>query len=481
MVWDGCRPDMVNARSTPYLWSLAESGVVCSESRVAYPPQTRVSSATFVTGCYPDRHTIAGNAMYVPEINRDEPINTGDRDAVLALSALHGGRLFPVPALSEALADAGLSVGVVSTASPGSATIVGTGAGFVWGRSFCLPENAEDEIIRRFGPRPTYPDTRAQNGYAARVAAEYVLPEVQPDVLIMWLCEPDTSLHHFGFDSPEAKEALAHNDEVLRTVHERMGGEAHVLVLSDHGHTPLAPGKTNVREVVAAALQGVPDAEFVVAADGVYFAGEPSRRVLEAAAGALQDTGEIGPILADAPLPGVLPLSSVRLSGPHAPHIKFSYLWRESSGSPDGRGYVLTSPGSRLTSSHGAFAPTDMHNMLIAQGPRFRSGAVSTLPCGLIDVAPTVLSLFGVVPPDAWDGRILWELYGSGAGVPGAAGGAFTAQGPAAGVTQSSEIIMKRVRRGQRLFSQEVALRWVNGTCYLDRASVLHEEPPPRG
>ncbi len=463
VVWDGCRPDLVNARSTPYLWSLAERGVVCDHSRVCYPSQTRVSSASFITGSYPDRHTIAGNEMYVPEINPEKAINVGDRGAVLALADLHGGRLFPVPTLGEMLAEAGHKVSVVSTASPGSATIVGTGADFVWGRSFCLPENIEEPLIRRFGPKPAYPDTRALNEYAARLAAEYVLPELEPDVLIMWLCEPDTALHNFGFESPEVKDALAHNDAMLRLVHERMSEDAHVVVLSDHGHTPLMSGETSVREAVAAALHGVSDNKFVIAAEGVYFAETPTRRELELVTKALQDTGEIGPIFAEPPLPGALPLSSVRLTGPHAAHIKFSYMWRQSESSPDGRGYSLASPRNRLKSSHGSFNRTDMQNMFIAQGPRFRSGAISSLPCGLIDVAPTVLSVFGIEPPNEWDGRILWELYESDRDRPD--------------VTESSEIVIRSVRRGQRFYGQEVKLQWVHQTCYLDRASVFHEEP----
>ena len=104
-----------------------------------------------------------------------------------------------------------------------------------------------------------------------------------------------------------------------------------------------------------------------------------------------------------------------------------------------------------------------MQNMLIAQGPRFRSGAISSLPCGLIDVAPTVLSLFGIEPPNEWDGRILWELYESDRDRPD--------------VTESSEIVIRSVRRGQRFYGQEVKLQWVHQTCYLDRASVFHEEP----
>jgi len=461
---------LINAESTPYLWSLAERGVFCDNSRVCFPSQTRVSSASFITGSYPDKHRIAGNEMYVPEVNPEKAINVGDRAAVLALAELYGGRLFPIPTLGEVLEAAGLKVALVSTASPGSGTIVGTGAGFVWNRAFCLPEDVEERIVERFGPMPAHSDTRALNAYAARVAAEYVLPEVQPDVLLMWLCEPDTALHHCGFGSPEAKEALLHNDTLLRAVHERMGEDAHVFVLSDHGHTPQAPGETIVREAVEAALQRVSGNRVVFAAEGVYFNRTPSPGELELVTRVLQESGEIGPIFSETPLPGVLPLSSVHLSGPHAPHIKFAYAWRRSSSSPDGCGYSFASPRSRLKSSHGSFAVTDMQNMLIAHGPRFGSGVVSSVPCGLIDVAPTVLSLFGIAPPEHWDGRVLWELYAQDQGQATPAPGREGAE-----LVESSEVLTASVRRGRFYYSQEVRLQRIGGTRYLDSARVVHE------
>ena len=57
---------------------------------------------------------------------------------------------------------------------------------------------------------------------------------------------------------------------------------------------------------------------------------------------------------------------------------------------------------------HGSFSPVDVHNTLIAAGPSFRSGLVSRLPSGNVDLAPTVAWLLGTSLPAA-DGRILAE------------------------------------------------------------------------
>ena len=51
----------------------------------------------------------------------------------------------------------------------------------------------------------------------------------------------------------------------------------------------------------------------------------------------------------------------------------------------------------------------DMHNTLIAAGPDFRAGIVDHLPTGNVDVAPTVLWILGVKPPQPMDGRVLTD------------------------------------------------------------------------
>jgi arylsulfatase A-like enzyme len=59
--------------------------------------------------------------------------------------------------------------------------------------------------------------------------------------------------------------------------------------------------------------------------------------------------------------------------------------------------------------THGSLSPFDLHNTLIAAGPDFKKGFVSTAPSGNIDVAPTILSILGVDPQVPMDGRVLAE------------------------------------------------------------------------
>jgi arylsulfatase A-like enzyme len=50
-----------------------------------------------------------------------------------------------------------------------------------------------------------------------------------------------------------------------------------------------------------------------------------------------------------------------------------------------------------------------MHNTLIAAGPGFRRGYTNELPSGNVDLAPTILRILGITPPQRLDGRILSE------------------------------------------------------------------------
>src|SRR5438105_12761480 len=56
-----------------------------------------------------------------------------------------------------------------------------------------------------------------------------------------------------------------------------------------------------------------------------------------------------------------------------------------------------------------------MHATLIAAGPDFRSGETDRLPTGNVDLAPTILAILGVKPPQPMDGRVLVEAMAGGA------------------------------------------------------------------
>ena len=59
--------------------------------------------------------------------------------------------------------------------------------------------------------------------------------------------------------------------------------------------------------------------------------------------------------------------------------------------------------------SHATLSEFDVHNTLIAAGPDFRKRVTNTLPSSNVDIAPTVLRILGLEPPQKFDGRVLAE------------------------------------------------------------------------
>ena len=70
--------------------------------------------------------------------------------------------------------------------------------------------------------------------------------------------------------------------------------------------------------------------------------------------------------------------------------------------------------GARHTS------PLDIHNTLIAAGPDVREHAVSGVPTGNADLAPTLLQLLGLTVPSSMTGRVIEEMLRNGPSIASA-------------------------------------------------------------
>ena len=56
----------------------------------------------------------------------------------------------------------------------------------------------------------------------------------------------------------------------------------------------------------------------------------------------------------------------------------------------------------------------ELHNTLIARGPRFQPATVIDTPTGNIDITPTILHLLGLTGGENMDGRVLHEALATG-------------------------------------------------------------------
>src|SRR5215210_1906467 len=265
MVWDGMRPDLISPALTPNLARLAAGGVRFLDSHAIFPTVTRVNSASLSTGTLPAAHGIVGNSLYAPLVDPRAAISIGDHNSLYALIEVNGGRLLPCDTLADRVAAAGGRTVVVSSGTPGSAflchpRVLEYPDDRVFNPAIMLPEQAADELTARLGPipAPTIPNS-AQNAYFNRAITDYVLPELDPRLLIYWHNDPDKTQHNHGFGSPAGLTAIADADRHLGNVLAALEAngrlaETIVAVASDHGYATIDPAVDPTSALAAAGL-----------------------------------------------------------------------------------------------------------------------------------------------------------------------------------------------------------------------------------
>ena len=164
----------------------------------------------------------------------------------------------------------------------------------------------------------------------------------------------------------------------------------------------------------------LPNDAIVIAANGgseYYYVLDHTPATVAALVRALQERRAYGAIFVRSnygAIPGTLPLSAIKAEGgqssPPTPDLIVSFDWDDAAVA----GGNAAVPGTEYASAqryrgmHGSFSPRDVHNVLIAHGPHFKSGFQDQLPSSNVDVAPTVAQLLAL-PFKAPDGRVLVE------------------------------------------------------------------------
>jgi len=129
----------------------------------------------------------------------------------------------------------------------------------------------------------------------------------------------------------------------------------------------------------------------------------------------LQQSDFAGVIFTKESMEGTFGLDQATIQSPHGPDVEMAFRWNDSKnqfgipGMIDADWQRKAGEGTHVTLSR-----FDMHNMLIAAGSDFRGGEVDGLPTGNTDLAPTILRILGIKPPQKMDGRILSEAMVNG-------------------------------------------------------------------
>jgi len=328
------RPDSISEQATPNLARLRDhESVDFTDHHSVYPTFTMMNAAALATGAYPSRHGFYGNTEYQPgpvgqtadgkAIDFSQPVFTEDHGVLQALDAFYRSRgargLFSVESLFEVAHRAGLRTAAVGKIGPvflqdvrphetlsvvldENVAVPLAFAKRLQAAGFALPANAgryaysagQALSLSAGNGQPTAtlaerqirlsdgvtPDPRASagsaynaaNAYLMRVFLDYVLPNFEPDLSLVWLRNPDSTEHQFGPGSPNYQDALRDQDALLGQLQAKLAAlglseGTDLIVVSDHGHSTVAgdPAIFPVRALKGAAdghgEVGAPDAQ----------------------------------------------------------------------------------------------------------------------------------------------------------------------------------------------------------------------------
>ena len=412
VICDGHRDDFVQPDLCPAICDVIAQGRRFAAHRAIFPSATRASAASIATGCWPAKHGLHGNMMGFDEGDGPVVHDVGKPEFVETMRRITGKTL-EVPTLAERLRDHGGAV-IMSNVSPGAAYFHDPdGHGHVYHRAASFgPGRVE---LSQEDARPVSHDAAGDRALTERFCTE-VLQQRRPTLGVLWLCDPDNSMHADVLGSETHLRGIRDADAcvagVAETVDElRKAGEDVLFVLgSDHGQESVADAIPVAALLVEAGLKASLDStDVAIAPQGagahLYLAQDAQDR-LPAIRDWLSAQPWCGQVFAG------LELSAIghRPGGAHA--LSFAMRHRDEPNAHGIRGLIdiCTSeekPGKPAGhGSHGGMGAYETHPFLTISGGGFAAGTVEHGTSRLIDIAPTILRHLGL-PRDGMDGLAL--------------------------------------------------------------------------
>lgn len=438
-VFDGLRPDMVTPERMPQLAAFIAKSRNFPETRTVFPSMTRVATSSIATGAHPARHGIVGNAFYYPEVTRDFVLDVSKADDIALAEQRLGGSFLTADTFADALAAAGKTVAVVHSGSPGSTYALnpkavknGHWSFSVLGSKHTKTPWAVEEMVALFGPLPPRKLPRFDEiDYTARIMTDWVIPEMNPDVALIWFNEPDTSFHYRFLGSDETRAVMRQADNAFGRILEAINArpdadEIAILVASDHGQIS-SSGEVNLAALLTdaghpAAMASQRDLSgLALAVTGGNMGeirvldGDLDRRDQVARWLMAQDFTGMLFTPSDDPVHGSVPGTfSHRLVGldhdrqPELVYVLRSSLDEDAYGLP-GLGLITGSVpvGGGM---HGGLNRYELNTVLALGGHEAIVAGAYTGATGVIDIAPTILDLLGVETPASMQGTSLLHL-----------------------------------------------------------------------
>jgi arylsulfatase A-like enzyme len=444
---------------------------------------TEVNGTAIATGAYPVNSGIMANKEYRPAINPLAPVGTESPQAMREGDRLTKGHYLSRPTIAEILHNAGHT-----TAVAGTKPVVllhdrkERDSEYPLGKLLyydkTLPTNTWERLIQELGPYPANARPNAgRDQWTTRALIGPLWKAGVPKFSLLWLSEPDYSQHDTGVGSAIARAALNSSDRnlarVLAELDQRgLRDKTDVLVVSDHGFSTIAKPVDVARVLQNAGFNAARQFTNRVAIDDILvvsnggatllYAIGRNAKLIRRVVDFLQTQEFTGVLFTRNRCAGAFALDQAFINTPEAPDVVIGLRWspdRSSNGTP---GLVFYDGSDRKAGEgmHVTLSRFDMHNTLIASGPDFRRGFVDELPTGNVDVAPTILWILGITPPQPMDGRVLTE--------------ALTIDGPKVGTPKTTRLEAKNPQE-KFIWRQYLKRTELNGVVYLDEGNGAAE------
>lgn len=489
VVWDGMRPDFVTERLTPTLYRLARSGVFFTNNHSAYLSSTEVNGTQLATGFYPEHSGVVANKEFRPGINPLTGIGIESVDSIRKGDRLTGGHYLKVATVAEILQQQGFKTAVAGTKAvailhdraerePGH-------PGLSLFTDKTLPTNEVQRLVKILGAYPPGASPNVlRDDWTTRALTQGFWRDGVPKFSVLWLSEPDFSQHDTGPGSKTSLAALKSSDNnlalLLGELEQRgVREKTDVFVVSDHGFSTIREGVDVAKALRTGGFNAQREFTAIPRTNDVVVTGNGGSvllnvigrdsAVVRQIVSFLQQQSFTGTILSREPMDGTFTLAQAMINSSEAPDIVVSMRWWAEASTYGAPGLVITDTDEArvkairalamldiLFGTHVTTSRFDLHNTLIAAGPDFRAGLVSDLPSGNVDVAPTILHIFGIRPPQPMDGRVLTE--------------ALTIEGPAIGMPKTT-VLQATNRLGNVVWRQYLKRSELNGVVYLDEGN----------
>lgn len=408
VICDGHRNDLVQPDLCPEIFGLTAKGQRFLRHTAVFPSVTRASSATIATGHLPSGHGLHGNKMGLSGPDGIGILDVGKPEFVRQMRCALG-RTLKVPTLAERFAAAGGSV-VFSNVSPGAAYFQDPDA---WGHVYHRAGSYGPNHGPVSDPLTVTGTVDGDREMTDRFCREILLQR-RPALSVLWLANPDKTLHGCALGSPQHIETLQRIDEcvgqVALTVDQlnREGEDVLLLTGSDHGMETVRRVIAVETELFQAGFKSALDSkDMQVAPQGtsalIYVHSASSDQMVEDAANWLRAQDWTASVVYDRGLEDAglraegglrIAVSMARDDEPNAFGIP---------GRCDAAVRFDTSTETPGFGQHGGLGTYETHPFLVAIGSGFEPGSRYAGRTSLTNIAPTVLHHFGQVAHDLPD------------------------------------------------------------------------------